>query len=380
MQSISAKKAVVWESGSASNPSPDDDANTSVYAVTATFQHKTFYTQGLFWLFYNCNNRLVYRTSSDGETWSAKTDIRESSGDFPDIDFVFDGSYFHYAICLSDSVVYRRGLPNVDGSITWDTEQTVKARAGVDYYFYYPSITVDSNGYPWIGYLTQNSSLSESRLYITKSDTKNGTWTTTSGFPLLLSLNTYAYVSVLPLTNLKVYVIYVTDGQTVKGRLWNGSAWETEETVSTSTIARALFCAISHGDSIHLAFTKSSTFDLIHIKYTYGTGWGSEATIQASTQDYTSPALCRDILTGDIFCFWIGSPTANHIYYKKYSNNLWDAESTDWFESPFAITHSFDGLTCFDKSYNNKIGLAYQDYGAIWVLYTHVGFNYLYVK
>ena len=51
---------------------------------------KMFYHHNLFWLFYSDGTNFVYRTSSDGQTWSAKTIVKEGiTGRGPDI--FFDG-------------------------------------------------------------------------------------------------------------------------------------------------------------------------------------------------------------------------------------------------------------------------------------------------
>jgi hypothetical protein len=378
MRSIGGKKAVVWEGMPVPTEPVDEIADVSI--VSNSLQHKTFYAQGLFWAFYSYEGNLVYKTSADGKVWSDRITVMDGVVSY-DADIAFDGVYFHFACApgIPHAVLYLRGKPNADGSITFDSTQTVAESAGDDYFFYYPSINIDSNGYPWIGYLTRTSDLGHSHLYVTKSSTKDGTWTTAGGFPILLSSDQYVYISVVPLTNSKVYVVYTRNELTVKGRLWNGSSLENEETASTSTIARSwLFCAISDGDHVHLAFTKSSTFDLIHVIYTYGSGWGSELTIQTSTQEFTAPALCKDMLTGDIFCFWLGSPLEDHVYYKVYSKGQW-GELIDWFVSPSSLV-LHDGLSCFNKSYDKKIGLLYDDEGGYITTYSRVWFNYLYVK
>jgi len=65
-------------------------------------------------------------------------------------------------------------------------------------------------------------------------------------------------------------------------------------------------------------------------------GWGNEEIIQAATAQYSSPVLSVD--GAKIYCFWAGSPAADHIYYKKICPAI-DVDPTDW------IDESFDGLT-----------------------------------
>ena len=161
-----------------------------------TYQRKSLYAAGLFWIFYEVRyGNIYYRTSSDGITWSARTFVTSVvGGNAWDFDLWFDGTYLHYvAKAEAYKTVYRRGTPISDGSITWSAaEQVVTSTKCCDY----PTVTVDALGYPFIGYRDDDDLYP----YVTKSSKNDGTWVTASGYPFkLISDAEYWFVRVLPI-------------------------------------------------------------------------------------------------------------------------------------------------------------------------------------
>lgn len=119
----------------------------------------------------------------------------------------FDGTFVSYALSSGYSyspLIYRRGLPNSDGNISWSTfyEQIVDVSEGP---IYHPFISVDSQGYPFIGYLKGSSAM------LTKSSLNNGEWSTQSTFPKQLTSFSGNYTVIpIPLASQKVEVFYFT--------------------------------------------------------------------------------------------------------------------------------------------------------------------------
>lgn len=171
--------------------------------------------------------------------------------------------------------------------------------------YYCPYVSVDSNGYPYVAYRRYSY---YSYPFVTKSSFNNGTWQTASGFPYQLrtSSSWYWRASVLPLTEGKIYVLY-NNRYTTYGRLWNVSTWEAEETVTTTYLQQPqYFSAVTEGDDIHFAFVTTSPYNINYRKRTYGTGWGSEVTIQSSTTSTSAPVLSINTANNDLYCFWAG--------------------------------------------------------------------------
>jgi hypothetical protein len=340
--------------------------STTQYATYASYQRKTFYANGLFWVFYSDGTNMVYRTSTDGSTWTSPTTVRAAAYGYM-FSVWFDGTYLHYAYASTSSIYYRRGTPNSDGTITWSAvEQTVSTTYNkADY----PMLSVDSNGYVWIGYRDYTGTYYYP--YVVKSGNNDGTWgTTPSGFPYQLSTtsNNYWKVSVIPLTAGKMLAVYVYSSLTIKARKWDGSAWGSEVATASTPYDGRYYSAVAQGDDVHLVFLKNTGYDILYVKYTYNTNsFGTETTLQAGATAYSAPVISIDTSTNDLYVFaatkTTNTPsgwTADHIYYIKYtaSSGTWGSW-TDWIDESTEVLTGADRLTCFYQAYGNYIGLLY---------------------
>jgi len=302
---------------------------TSGAATQYPCQRKAFHANGLFWVFYSDGTNLVYRTSGDGSAWSTAMIVRTSSNGYY-FSIWFDGANVHYACTrgvANEALIYRQGTPSGNGTVTWSADEQ-QAVSAVPTAYSYPYLSVDSNGCPFITYLFNNYP------YVTKSSLNNGTWQTAPGFPYQLQASSSGSwrSSILPLTAGKAYVLY-NNRYTTYGRLWNGSNWGTEETVTTTDIqAPEYFSVATQDDDVHFAFLSISPYNITYKKRTYGVGWGTEVPVQSSTTSSSAPVLSVDTASKDVYVFWAGSPTPNCVYYKKQSAGVWDASPTIWIE------------------------------------------------
>jgi len=307
---------------------------SSSTTIDYPFQRKIFYANGRFWVWDSDGTNLEYRTSVDGSTWTADVDVRAcSSGS--QFSVWFDGTYMHYAVASGSYIYYRRGTPNSDGSITWSAaEQSIYAESP-----YRPFVSVDSNGYPWIVYYVY--SISPYPLYALKSSKNDGTWTTASQTLLTsaFSGNTMCG-AIVPLTNGKMLALYTNDGVAVSAKYWDGSAWGTAVSTTSSVQYAYEFSAVAQGDDVHLVFLKATTYDIIYTKYSYASNsFSAETILQAAATSTSAPVISINPKTNDLYVFaattTTGTPTgwtANHIYCKKYtaSNGTWSSW-VDWF-------------------------------------------------
>lgn len=339
--------------------------STDPLAVFPPFLRRSF-ANGLYWFFYSDGTNIVYRTSTDGLTWSAATTVRAcASGD--SFSIWFDGTYLHYAYASGGGIYYRRGTPNADGTITWsNVEQAIGTTYGEAYT---PFVSVDSNGYVWIGYYDADGA--NYYPFVIKSGNNDGTWgTTPPGFPHQLSITADAgwRVSVIPLTAGKMLAVYAYTGVTVKVKAWDGSAWGTE--VATTSLIQYGYChsAVAQDDDVHLVFLKNTEYDILYVKYTYSTNsFGTETTLQAGATSTSAPVISRDPNANDLCVFYAtkttGSPsgsTANHIYYMKYtaSTGTWSS-AVDWLDETTEVLRGSNRLTCFYNNYDFKVGILY---------------------
>ena len=148
-----------------------DIGNTfGLYGVN---QRNSFYANGRYWVFYSDSagpNTLCCRSSTDSITWSAETTVSSVNNNYSDNEASvwFDGTYGHYARSEGGAIVYRRFLPNADGTLTYSaTKQTAVAAVGGCYPLR-PFVSVDTNGYPWIAYFLYTC---EDNSYVTKANT-----------------------------------------------------------------------------------------------------------------------------------------------------------------------------------------------------------------
>lgn len=221
-------------------------------AIQRAFQRELFYAKGCWWLFYQEVGGTVVKVHScdGGVTWSAPKGALD-----PDplhtFSLYFDGEYLHIISAYDSPLHYQRGKPNSDGTITWSSLQTIPS---IDH-AWMPAITVDSNGYPWVGYEHIPSAGIDEAVVI-KSSKNDGTWQTESGFPVTLSTESVHQKCVpLALTSGKVLVIYTKEYGIIRAKLYDGG-WGSEEAVSSSTvdIDEEMFSVVAYDDIVHLAF------------------------------------------------------------------------------------------------------------------------------
>ncbi|KUO40634.1 MAG: hypothetical protein APZ16_04455 [Candidatus Hadarchaeum yellowstonense] len=338
--------------------------STTAYATLYPPQRKSFYANGRFWVFYSNGTNMVYHTSTDGSTWSIENSIRISNNGYL-FSVWFDGNYLHYTYASNSAIYYRRGTPNSDGTITWSaSEQTVSTTYN---YANRPIVSVDSNGYVWVGYYDYDGT--NYCPYVIRSGNNDGTWgTTPGGFPYRLSTTSSSSwrVIVVPLTSGKVLTLYGAS-EKVRARRWDGSTWGSE-VATTSSIYYGSYSAVAQGDDVHLVFLKSSSYDIMYTKYSYSSNsFSTETTLVSRATLSSAPVMSIDPATNDLYVFaatkTTESPsgwTANHIYCIKYtaSSGTWGSW-TDWIDESTENLTGSDRLTCFYQAYSNYIGLVY---------------------
>jgi len=338
------------------DPSVVGTSTTSV-AIGLPFQRNAFYANGLFWVFYIDGSNLVYKTSTDGSSWSSATVVRSASSTSV-FSVWFDGTYVHYTFTLRDynqPILYRRGTIS-GSSISWAVEQTAVSGNSA-YLFDFVTIAVDANGYPWIGYQRYDSADYMGNALITKSNRNDGTWETASGFPYVLAEDGCWFVIPVPLSNGYTYIVYAQEANSAYGRLWTGS-WGSIETIRDSGAALD-YClsAVADGNDVYVVqvwHQYGNPQGIVSRKRTYGVGWGTEQTVMSGADYFSYPSLFVNPSNHVLYCFWMDYPTANHIYYKKYQNGAWDTSETDWITESGTIYY----LVAFYSS-SNYAGLCY---------------------
>jgi hypothetical protein len=317
------------------------------------FQRKTFFAHNKYWVFWG-EAETYYKTSTDGLTWSTANYVCPGSGEF--FSLWFDGTYVHYVRSTgipTESLLYRRGIPNSDGTITWSTPNEQTAVSTNTSELHEPFISVDSEGYPWIGY---RWGISYKWPNCTKSSLNNGTWQTAQGFPYQLFTSSawpnWA-VSIVPLTQQKMYAVYLNQGA-VRGRLWNGTAFEDEELIANAVISertRFAHSVVAKENNVYLVFLNATVTDntILFFSRTYGVGWSGKEVVQPSVANTSFPVLSLDPSDGALYCFWANNDV---IYYKNYTLGSWNPNTTTW----VAETNLYEEtLSCSYQTWGSRI-------------------------
>ena len=315
------------------------DTTTSYlgWANCYNYQIKTFYANGRLWTFYADGNNMVYKTSLDGITWSAKTVFYSGQYCGYALALHFDGMYLHYAFngaYTGALLMYRMGIPNSNGTITWVNSEQIVLNVATNYNSMYCQIITDSNGYPWIVYCYKplNFPTLPAVGYVTKSSTKDGTWATASGFPKDLTgnhINNLPVPHITALTQGKMYCVYNPDSNSLPnyGVLWNGS-WGSVETVTSLNSGISNGMIVADGDDIYYAYISSeANYPWYLIKRTYGVGWGG------STQfaNYGTAGNCVSItyIEPNHLVFTWADSNDNWVKYREFNNGVL-GETVNW--------------------------------------------------
>ena len=326
-------------------------SSTNPFASSTSSLRKSFFQDGYYWTFFHNGSKTVYSSSSDGISWSSPTFCTNGS---------IAGAYFstwsndssvHYVLSYGGKLYYRLGSFS-SGSINWvTTEQIVASVSGG-----YVSICVDSSNYPIIAYLNNTAQ----KPYAIKSEWNNGSWSTETGFPYKLTDTTGFWgVVVVPLSHNRVYTIFGKTATVLKGRLYNGSAWETEDVISASSVdSPEAISATVYNDMIHFVF--KSQVDINYLSRDNSTGWSGETTLESSVGAYSFPVISCD---GEkLFVFWVDGTQIQSsyayptIYFKTYLFGSWTTRQV--YDSPSSGVNR-GTLTTFYEKTSHKLGLLY---------------------
>jgi uncharacterized repeat protein (TIGR01451 family) len=323
----------------AAAPGSQITTSTTNTAQTLSFQRKSFFAQGRFWVFYASPPNISFRTSTDGISWSAAGTLRSgglTSGD--QFSVWSDGTSIYYAFTTGAAgapIYFRKGSLNAAGTISWVNGEVtaVAGAAGVNYNL--PSIAVDTTGRAWIGYRRVQGGTTSPM--IARNNNTNGTWANAPGFPFNLGFNAAAWaVAPVPLDSGGMVAVYCTVGQVIRGRSWNGSAW-VGGFATTQASSWLHFSVVGSGEDVHLAFLNTS--QILYCRYNItANSLSSEVPLVSGVTSTTAPVLSIDPF-GDVHLFWANS-SSERIFYKQYSGGVWDPTGLEIVNDPEKLNAS----------------------------------------
>lgn len=282
---------------------------SNVDAIRYQCQRTAFYSQGRHWIFYCNGSDIVYKTSTDGTTWTSETFVHTINGGAY-FSLFYNGSTVSYSVASGSDIDYRCGTPQSDGTISWiDSEYSFGLSDMVS-----PTITVDADGYPWIAVTNTSGGLGSYYPQIFRSKWNNGSWSTDTGFPknITSTEGTMYLMSLSPISGKQVYVVYVENFNRARGKLydWDAQNVGSEETLETISILFFSTVATDNGN-VYLAYTDANGKVKLNIRS--AGSWGTPDEIASI---YAYPQLTKDGNDYYIYYGW-----GNEIRSRAYFNN-----------------------------------------------------------
>lgn len=265
----------------------ETELNPPLAAEGLGFQcyHDTFDALGRHWIFYiDETSSLIYKTATvDGATWSEYIVAPATSLYGYEFSTWYDEptNTIHYArhemFTTPDSVVYRMGTPNSNGTITWAAEEQLVEYTPADLMTWRTNICVDELGKPWVAWIDSDNVTPDSAVvYVRSSTTNNGTWTenatiATDNISVGDNLSaTFAWiVSIMPVDSNNItqlawgYEDAVTHQMGLNARFYtNAGGWSADQSVVVSgnlcSTRPDAFSFYDHGSAIWVAYTDNS--------------------------------------------------------------------------------------------------------------------------
>ncbi len=301
-------------------------------------------TYHYFWLFYPSGNVLYYTSSSNGTTWGGGTSITTLAGNgWWHFDVYYaGGTTINLAFYNSTALYYVSGTLG-SGTISFGTMYSVDDSAtmiGV------PSLTVDTNGYPWLAYYTYDG------CNVTKATTTSGSsWGIPTRFSDTSGMSLYRQSSG------KIYALYMSSNHyPIYGRLFNGSDWESEQiTVNDFCKGYWYSAVVDNNWNIHVA-----NFDFANHDDDIAYSW-----YNATSKTWTDPfglakaGAPRAFLGGitinstsqDLYVWYFRSDI---VYYRKNVGGSWWSETVAWNRTGNAIYS--DCFTVYANTSDSYVG------------------------
>jgi len=333
----------------------------STEMIKGAYQWRSFYANGRYWVFYSDTTNFGYKTSTDASSWSSFTTINETtSGERFSLWYSEDlvRVYYVYARPYApQGLFYGKGQPLADGTITWDQDE-IQISGDV---FAHPAIALNSTNYPWV---TVFSSTDVDVIVFKAEDTEGSSWDAgTDVDDDEMAVNTQSWL--LPLYGGKMYLLYAwcpgIPPDYIRGKLWNGTAWESAETPVTDGCMYGAWndwSAISDNEqNIHLIYVNLTGQFLMYKQRDYDTGeWSSDEVLVNETIEWKGClGLSVQYNTNDLYAFYA---YGNQTYLKVKLSNVWQDEELPFGDTVWNGTVTF---STYNRAYVDKIGLMWVD-------------------
>lgn len=300
-ESAAAQVATLARDGSASGSSitstlSTPSTTTSAAASSTDAQRKSFYCLGRYWVFYSDGTNEVYRSSTDGSTWSAATTVTAgTSGTYLATWADCANSKLYYAFANGGTTVTEdRGTLSSGGTVTWD--YAARSFTPAELQPSDPAVALDSSGNEFIAIdsvhggkpAVKGNHIEVWECANAASTTGTCTWSSTQD--LLVNADSAGIDSLYPalvsVGSAELGLVYNTAAGTASGpvgiQTWSGSAWSTEVT-TTSSYNILEYSVTAIGSTVHFAgVTSAGTVVYWSCAYPCGSA-PTESTLSSAT-------------------------------------------------------------------------------------------------
>ncbi|MFO7677193.1 MAG: hypothetical protein R6V50_02250 [Thermoplasmatota archaeon] len=298
------------------------------YGIKTISDGPTFYDKNRHWIFYiNGTNTLVFISSTNGVVFSSEIGIADAT----QYGIYYDGEQVHLAWYYGGNISYRCGIPQTDGSVSW-VEGIQQVVANVEWYTTNPTVSVDSEGYPFIFYANGTSS-ENTDLILIHSSTNDGTWLTASS--TIIEENGKGHTinsALISMGNRNMLAVWESPGVSpnpIRSTHYTyGTGWGAVTYISHDSFDYYM-TARGYGGIAHVIYIDDE-INLNNIHKIYNTTTNSWTTINDSVVNITYSTFGIGGSTGNLYLLYPNSPDFNFVYMK-----IW-TPSTGW-GNPFLI-------------------------------------------
>ena len=284
--------------------------SSTLYAISWPFQRKVFYStvDSQYYVFYGNGSHMILANSSAMSTWTL-TAVRTAT-DGTGFSVATNNSHFAYAYAsgvAAESLIYRLGIINANGTVTWGGEVNVDTPPAT-YAFSVPSIIFDANQKNWITAINGSGTTKIIKAY--GNGWNNGSWLSAVNY-ILSSVSDNGEVC---LASLSDSVIFTYDNQTIYTRyMRNDEALGMTNTASDDIAAgdEGSSGTFYFGVKVYRHPTSGADVEITSGVSAIGSLGTGATGYTASTKEYSFPAVPTMAATDRLIVQYFGDRAVN---------------------------------------------------------------------
>ena len=356
-ESANAQTSTLARDGSASSSftttlSSTVASGSSLVATGDNAQRKDFFCQTRAWSFYSDGTNIVWKTSTDGLTWTSATTVRngvQGNHFSTELDCTNTKLYYAFANGGGTQFFFRSGTLNTGGTITWDAaEAAITGSFGTEIY---PTITKDTSAILWITFVSVNGAGSGTHGNYIEVWSCSASCSTSTNWSSSTNFNINGVTAVAnresPLLNTvtsgKLSLVYAKSsvGAQLGIKTYSGTTWNAE-VLTTSSYNTGEYAATAVSGTTYFAGVKSDG-TVVYWSCAYPCASAPSETTLSSATTNTVAAISSNGAADLVVVYGGGSS----VLYKQSANvgSTWSSEqleisSTSYNSRQLSLSHS----------------------------------------